>query len=209
MPSVTRSTRRDPRHRDAIAARVTQAVERLLLEGHGYTSLGVQRIADDSGIARSTFYLHFPDKATLLMTIAETATEELFAAGGAWLELGFADPDRLEQTVAGIVEQQRAHAAVIAAVVEVAAYDEEVATFWRERVGGFIDVLAARIEEGQHAGTIPAALEPSTTAAWITWGTERLIAQHVAEHPPGEDARMVRGLSRAIWSTLGQHARQP
>jgi AcrR family transcriptional regulator len=204
MPSVTRPGRRKAAHRATVTARVTEAVERLLLEGHGYTSIGVQRIAKEAGIARSTFYLYFPDKSALLIAIAESATADLFAAAGPWAQFGFTDLEMLERTVEGIITQQRRHAALLAAVAEIAAYDEAVATFWRSRVGSFIDLLRERIEEGQGAGTIAAALDSATTAAWITWGTERLIAQHVAERPARQDASLARDLSRAIWSTLGR-----
>ncbi len=205
MPSVTRpGRRRDDAHRDAVTANLAAAVVRLLLEGHGYTSIGVQRIAEEAGIARSTFYLYFPDKSALLIAIAESATADLFAAAGAWAQGGFTDLEMLERTVAGIMAQQRQHGAILAAVAEIAAYDEEVATFWRARVGAFIDLLRERIEEGQSTGTIATGLDPATTAAWITWGTERLIAQHVAERPAREDAELARGLSRAIWSALGR-----
>ena len=204
MPSVTRRASRSPEHRSAVIAQVTTAVERLLADGHGFTTLGVQRIADEAGIARSTFYLYFPDKSALLVQVTESATAELFASAQDWLSDGFADLAALEHTLLEVIGQLRAHAEVYAALVEVAGYDEEVAAFWRARVAGFSDVLRARIEEGQRAGTIAAALDPPITAEWIAWGTERLIAQHTPIHPASEDARLARGLATATWATLGR-----
>jgi len=205
MPSVTRPGRRNAAHRETVTAKVADAVERLLLDGHGYTSIGVQRIAEEAGIARSSFYLNFPDKSALLIAIAESATADLFAAAGTWAQFGFTDLEMLERTITGILAQQREHAPLLAAVVELAAYDDEVAGFWRSRVGAFIELLAERIEEGQRSGTIERSLDPSTTAAWVTWGTERLIAQHVADRPESDDQLLANGLSRAIWSTLGRN----
>ena len=180
------------------------AVRRLLKDGHGYTALPIQRIADEAGIARSTFYLYFPDKTALLMRITESATESLFTAAEAWLEHGFADMAALERTILDVIAQRREHADLLAALTEVSGYDEQVAAFWRARVGGFIDLLQGRIEEGQRAGTIVPALDAATTAAWTAWGVERLLAQHVATHPPREDQRLAAGLAGAIWSTLGR-----
>lgn len=204
MPSVTRQTRREPAQRQAVERRIAQAVARLLGEGHGYTSLGVQRIAEEAGIARSTFYMHFPDKAALLVRIAESATEDLFAAAGDWVEHGFSDLLALRSTLTRLVAQQRQHATLLAAVAELAAYDEEVAAFWRGRVGEFAQRLRLRIEEGQAAGTIACELDAETTAAWMAWGTERLLAQHTAARSPSEDERLVAGLAQAIWSTLAR-----
>ena len=204
MPSVTRRASRSPEHRAAVIAQVTTAVERLLADGHGFTTLGVQRIADEAGIARSTFYLYFTDKSALLMQVTETATAELFASARDWVAEAFADRPALERTLRGVIGELRAHAAVYAALVEVAGYDEDVAAFWRSRVAGFAAVLCGRIEEGQRAGTIGAALDPRITADWIAWGSERLIAQHTAIHGASEDERLARGLAAAIWATLGR-----
>lgn len=204
MPSVTRRAARDADHREAVVEQVAAAVERLLEDGHGYTTLGVQRIADEAGIARSTFYLYFPDKSALLIRVTEAATRELFAAAGAWLDDSFTDRDDLERTLRGVIAQQRDHAALLAAVTEVAGYDEQVAAFWRAEVGRFIERLRGRLEEGQRAGAIAAALDPGTTAAWIAWGTERLLAQHVATRPEVDDARLAAGLATAVWATLGR-----
>lgn len=204
MASITRSASRDPDHRAAVARGLAEAVERLLAQGGGYTTLGVQRIAAEAGVARSTFYMYFPDKSALLTHVAESATEELFAVARRWLEHGFAELPVLESAIAEIVAQQRAHAPLLGALMEVAGYDDAVSGFWRERVGGFIELLRERIEEGQRAGTIARALAPATTAAWITWGTERLITQHVAEHRESGDEALARGLAVAIWSMLGR-----
>ena len=70
-------------------------------------------------------------------------------------------------------------------------------------MGGFVvDALGARIEQGQRERAIDRELDARTTAAWITWGTERLVAQHVAERSSEEDARLAAGLARAVQSTL-------
>ncbi|MBI5105428.1 MAG: TetR/AcrR family transcriptional regulator [Solirubrobacterales bacterium] len=204
MPSVTRRASRDADHREAVARQVTDAVERLLAEGSTYTSLGVQRIAAEAGIARSTFYLYFPDKVALLLRTTEIATEELFAAAEAWAREGFEDLAALERTVAELVAQQRAHAPLLAALTEVAGYEPEVAAFWRARVGRFVEVLRRRLAAGQKAGTVDRALDPTVTAAWMAWGAERLIAQHVAGDGGRGDARLARGLATAIWATLGR-----
>jgi len=204
VASVTRPAPRDPGHREAVARQVAAAVERLLADGEGFTALAIQRIAAEAGIARSTFYLHFPDKTALLMRITEAASGDLFAAAEGWLADGFADRSELERTLLGVVGQQREHSALLRALAEVAGYDEQVASFWRDRVGGFIAQLSERIEEGQRAGTIAPELDPESTAAWITWGVERLAAQHVASEPPERDPQLAAGLATAIWSTLGR-----
>jgi AcrR family transcriptional regulator len=84
MPSITRPRPQGPDRRAAAVAQVLAATERLLGEGVPFTELGVQRIAAEAGIARSTFYLHFRDKTELLVRLAGSLKEELFDLGEDW-----------------------------------------------------------------------------------------------------------------------------
>jgi AcrR family transcriptional regulator len=57
---------------------------RLLAEGESIAELGVQRIATEAGVARSSLYVHFPDKPALLVRLAEDLQQksyELVSAG--------------------------------------------------------------------------------------------------------------------------------
>src|SRR5207244_13625259 len=91
LPAMSSSSRGITRpasvHRERRAEldqRVLEATESLLRDGAGFTELGVERIAGAAGIARSTFYVHFVDKADLLIRLATRATDELFAASDEW-----------------------------------------------------------------------------------------------------------------------------
>lgn len=181
-----------------------EAVLALLEEGEGFTGLGVQRIADRAGIARSTFYVHFPDKTVLLMRATEQATAALFSGAEAWVggrEAGFAE---LRATLESILEQHRRHASVLLALTEVAAYEPEVAAFWRERVQVFVDLVRDRLEAERAAGRVPADVECAALAAWMVWGVERTVFQHVAGGgDPAQDARLARGMAQGIWAGMG------
>ncbi|MEU6204148.1 helix-turn-helix domain-containing protein, partial [Micromonospora musae] len=62
MPSITRRRSAAADRRLPVEAQILAATERLLGEGESFTELGVQRIAREAGVARSTFYMHFADK---------------------------------------------------------------------------------------------------------------------------------------------------
>ncbi|MEU6203817.1 helix-turn-helix domain-containing protein, partial [Micromonospora musae] len=62
MPSITRRRSGGSDRRLSVEAQILAATERLLAEGESFTELGVQRIAREAGVARSTFYMHFADK---------------------------------------------------------------------------------------------------------------------------------------------------
>lgn len=208
MPSVTRSASRARDRREAAEQLVLDATTRLLEQGHGYTGLGVQAIAAEAGIARSTFYVHFADKSDLLIRLTETATEELFTGVVAWASAPTTDLGTMQETLAEVVRQQRRHHAVLGALAEVAAYDPAVAAFWRTQIGRFVTVLRERLEADREAGRLAPGLDPGITAAFAAWGVERLVAQHVAESgdDDGDDERLACGLAAILAAVLAPRA---
>jgi len=178
---------------------VFDAVERLLADGETFTSLGVQRIADEAQIARSTFYVHFPDKAALLMRLTESATRDpeewVDGAGAGGLEA-------LTRTTARMLAHYRSHADALAALAEVAAYDAEVAAFWRARVDRFAEVLRERLEADRLAGRLPADLDCGVTARLIAWGAERVVSEHIASDDGSGDERLAESLARVMWAAM-------
>lgn len=211
MPSapVTRSRTSDARQRrEAAIAQVLDAVEELLSGGELYTELPVARIAQASGIPRSTFYQYFPNKSSLLVHVAGLATENFFAAPRGW----FARPDPREGGVEGVatviatmLAEYRRHWAVMRALDEVAAYDSEVGDFWFGLVNDHIDLMAASIQGWQAEGAVDAAVDAVGVTTAMVWMVERSIRQHVLRPVPGRvltDAALVASLSRAIWLTF-------
>ena len=203
MPTVTKQRATGRQRREAIEADVLAAVEQLMAEGHSYTELPVQRIAGEAGIARSTFYVHFPDKAQLLIRMADIATRDLFRAAEGWWGGDHRDgPEGVAETMEKMIAGFREHDRVLLALMELAGYEPEVGRFWNERVNAFIAMVGARLDELIEAGEVSPAIDAASTAAVLTWMVERSIAQRVLENPdPGGDAEFAATLGRAIWLT--------
>lgn len=202
MPSVTRRGKNGRARRGTVEQHVFEAVERLLAGGETYTALGIQRIADEAGIARSSFYLNFADKSDLLIRLADAATDDLFGVA----ERRLAEPDvlteeALRDTFLSVVSEYRRHASALGAMNEVAAYDAEVASFWRAKVDRFGDALRERLHRDREAGRVAADLDVDFTAHWIVWGSERSVAQHLAAGAT-EDDRLAAAVSRSVWWTM-------
>ncbi|RZT82250.1 TetR family transcriptional regulator [Micromonospora violae] len=202
MPSITRRRPRNPDGRAAVEARVLAATERLLREGVRFTDLGVQRIAAEAGVARSTFYTHFRDKTELLMRLAGTMRETSFDRTGEWSPAGPGDPlAALTEVFADVIRIYRTYAPVLAAVSEVAAYDEVVREYWAAGLERFVarTVQALRVE--QEAGRTPASVDPETAGRLIVIGGDRFLADHVSATPadPETDAAAARELAATWW----------
>jgi AcrR family transcriptional regulator len=193
VPSVTRRKGGTRTRRGAAESEIFAAVERLLARGESYTALGMQAIADEAGVARSTMYVHFTDKADLLMRLAESATGDLFGAAEHWI-VGAGDLEALERTEAAIIAQQREHAGLFRALAEVAGYDPAVARFWRSRVDAVADLLHERL-----AGR---DLDPVVTARFLVWATERTVFEHVADSGGVDDEQLAKGMAQIIWRVM-------
>jgi AcrR family transcriptional regulator len=200
MPSITRRAPREPDHRATVEAQVLGATERLLAGGANFTELGVKQIADEAGIARSTFYVHFADKTDLIIRLAGRTRQGLLDVGVEWQAHGLSSGlDRLIEMYAGMIRHYREHIAVLAAVEEVAAYDKGVRDFWDGQVKQSCDVVAAMLEEEKQAGRAAADLDPVLAARVMTWGGERIVARHVAVGDPADDAAVARELALQRW----------
>jgi AcrR family transcriptional regulator len=200
-PASKRTAGRTPR--DAVRGEVFAAVLRLLERGDKYTSLRVGQICDEAGVARSAFYVNFADKTDLLLAFTELTAVEIARVSEAWLAsepmLGLEALIAAEQEAIGVFRQ---HAALLSAYAEVAAYDEQVAAYWRRLLDELIDALALRIEEGQASGEVRAGLAPRTCARFIVLGSEWLLREHVATDRGPGDQRMAQEIAHAIWAML-------
>lgn len=197
MPSITRRPFLGPEQRAVVEAQVLAATERLLSGGATFTELGVQRIAAEAGVARSTFYVHFRDKTDLVVRLAGTMARTAFDLMAAWHpEQGVAG---LEQALFQVIRHYRGRAHVLKAVDEVAAYDPAVQELWNAELDRFIEFGVARLAEQQRAGPVPADLDLLTASQVIVWGGYRVISHQVASNQPGRDLAVARELARSQW----------
>lgn len=199
MTEARTSTRAAKVRPEEVRGRVGAALERLLEDGARFADLQMQRIADEAGVARSTLYQHYADKTSLLLAVADSATEGIFAAAEVWLDVDRAYArDAITRAIAEVVAERRRHRAIIDALEEATGYDERAAAFWRGRIDGYVQALQARLAADQRAGIVDPGIDPRSAALLIVWGIERAVAQEVAARPVEEDAALVAGLSGTV-----------
>ncbi|WP_040690267.1 TetR/AcrR family transcriptional regulator [Nocardia vinacea] len=207
MASLTRTPGRDraerDERRDAVEHRVLAAVDRLLADGTSYTELAVQRIATEADIARSTFYRYFPDKSRLLIRMAELATDDQFRTAERWWAANHADGE------AGVIEAMRMmidateqHHRLLRALIEVSAYDSDVAAYWHARLRRFIDLVRNRLDTDRDAGYLPDQADTAATALALTCMVERSIDVYFATAPSLDPQQLARALGRIIWLSV-------
>jgi len=200
VPSVTRKVQAGRTRRDAVESTVFAALGELLAGGATFTELGVQQISKEAGIGRSTFYVHFADKTDLLVRFAEDSSRELFAIAERWTDSG--DRETLERTLLEVIARRREQAPALRALAEVATYEPAAQGAWRRMIASNIDLVRQRIEADQEAGLVPAGVDPAITAAFVTWGVERTLEQHIEAGGDASDEEVAAAVACAIWKAV-------
>ncbi|HYF25628.1 MAG TPA: TetR/AcrR family transcriptional regulator [Baekduia sp.] len=204
MPSVTRRTQSSrAERRDEARARLLEVVERLLDEGESFTEMSVERLVQEAGMSRSTFYVYFEDKGDLLRAWLADVTEELGAAAEAWWQLGpEATRDDVRRVLANIVAVYRPYVSLMAATYDTAAYDTAVRELTDAMMATNMASLRKHIRAGQKAGFVDPSLPPEQTSAWLTWMAERGLHQLVRHAGDAELERTIDAYAGIVWNTL-------
>jgi AcrR family transcriptional regulator len=200
MPSITRRRSVDPDRRASVETQILATTERLLTEGANFTELGVQRIAAEAGVARSTFYTHFRDKSELLVRLANTMQVTAFDIVQAWSPTGpGGGVDGLTEVFVQVIGVYRAYGSVLTAINEVAAYDPAVREFLDTRTNRFVDRAVETTVDEQRAGRTPASVDPVLSSRLNVIGGDRFIAHHILVDDGSGDATAARELARTWW----------
>jgi AcrR family transcriptional regulator len=155
-------------------AALLDAAEALVAEGTPLGDLGIETIASRAGYSRATFYAYFPDKRALVLKLGERMVHDLEQAADGWLREG---RGQLRDTLEAVLAVFERHRGGVAAIVESATYDNEVAAFWRDLHERFLITARDRIRKAQPRPT-PAQAE--ARAFVLVWSTERCLTEHLA-----------------------------
>lgn len=201
MPSVTRRTgARGSGRRGTVEENLQRAMERLLEKGHNFTQVSVEQLAAEAGIARGTFYLHFRDKGELVAKLMARVTQAITEA--ARLE----SPETAQRadvraTVKAVVSLYREHYAVMAAIVETAAYDPEVERLFQAMMATLVEVNRKAMSRRRQAGLLGANVPPLTPDV-VTWAFERACHQLILGRKPAQVEALVESLTHIIWTSI-------
>jgi AcrR family transcriptional regulator len=200
MASVTRPRSGQLKRRAEIEAAVLAAAERLLADGAGFTELGVQRIAAEAGVARSSFYMCFPDKVTVLVRLVGNMKDELFGIATTWRPTG---PDGGVDGLAAVFGEQlkyyRRRAPLLAAIAEVSAYDPTLRAANAREIDRFAQHITDVLTDEQRAGRTPADIDCVVAGRVLAWGGEQVIARQITTGDPDDDSAVAAEMARSQW----------
>jgi AcrR family transcriptional regulator len=191
--------------RAAVQAAVLEATEALLDEGVSYADLNIERIATRAGISRTAFYFYFRDKRELLLRLTEDVVDQLYRQGDIWFSGGEEPAVELREALSNIAALYRENGAVLRAIVQAAATDDEVAVFWHAILDRFVDATTTRIDELQRSGRAVVREDARAVAFALCWMIERAFNQQLALGQPLREQALVDALTgifvRAVYGT--------
>lgn len=175
-PSRVAGARPGPRQRDQRLAALLDAAAALFVE-KGVTATSVEDIAERAGVAKSTFYHYFQDRAAMLEALRKRYSQHFAdlvdaamdaCAPGGW-------DARLAAWIQATVDEYLATYALHDAIF----HDPDVCQRCVISEEAFVLSLAALLRGGAEAGTW-AIDDPLTTAAFMFHGLHGLLDEAIA-----------------------------
>ncbi|WP_179266544.1 TetR/AcrR family transcriptional regulator [Asanoa hainanensis] len=185
--------------RRTVEAAVVAAVDRLLRQGHRFTDLTTQQIANEAAVARSTLYLYFGEKNALLIGMATTLGQGAYEIVDRWHPGDPRGLAGLADTFVEVIRYYRERAHVLGAITEVSGYDRAVREHWTAQLDKFVDLAQAWLLAEQRAGHAAADLDRPTAGQIIVHGGNQAIASHVASGDPARDQAVAQEIAAAQW----------
>jgi TetR/AcrR family transcriptional regulator, ethionamide resistance regulator len=199
-PAETIQARSGRRRRQATVAEILDATRRLLTAGTPVASLSVERIVDEAGIARATFYLHFPDKHALIARLAEDEIAWREQIGAEVLADPALERATLDAIMLEIVARWSADRPILSAIIELAEYDAHVHGIWSDAMRQVAEKAAAQFRARWRRSPATAPPDSDTIAEIFTWMFERCCHQML--RGPGDVERVAGSMAEIIWRVL-------
>lgn len=160
-----------------------------LLDSKEFDDISIQEIADEAGLNRATFYLHYPDKSALLQAMTATRFRDLIARRG----LSFTDCDAGLRAIAlGVCDY----------LAKTAGCPTQLTQMPLE--GSIIPVVESIFMEGADKHAMAPGADPkllATTAAWAIFGAARRWHQTPDRIPAEEMAARIEAMVKPIFLT--------
>ena len=162
------------------------ALARLLIKKE-FDDISVQEIADEAGLNRATFYLHYPDKNALLQAMTGARFRALIERRG----ISFSDCNGALQAIAlGVCDY----------LAEAASCPGRLAQIPLE--GSIITVVEGMFKEDLARHAIAPGIDPAlmaTTVAWAVFGAARRWHQTPDRIPAEEMAAKIETMVKPVF----------
>jgi AcrR family transcriptional regulator len=201
-PIEERPRLRGEANREAVLRRVIAALERLLAAGRAFSAVTIEELAAEAGIARSTFYVHFRDRAALLRQTAEVVLEDLQDVATPLLEYGDAVTiEAVRSTMRAVMDAYRPHELLMQPVLAAAHQDPDVRAAYERAITRTAATVEAFIVTQRRHGRIR-ELGARETATALVRMVERTVTQEVMGLSAARRERIADALAQIVWHAV-------
>jgi TetR/AcrR family transcriptional regulator, ethionamide resistance regulator len=198
------------RKRDETRSDLLQAMQALLESGETFSQISVERLAAETGMSRTRFYMYFEDLGDLLYSAyARVVDEGKQIVAKWWDDDGYIERDRMRRIIGELVRYRAKHIMVAramhACVVTDAHARRSVDALKRQTIGELQTAIAA----AQRSGSVDSALDSAAIAGWLGWMLERGVDQLVQDPRSAHLRKVADSLTTLVWNTLYGPAPSP
>lgn len=201
--NTRRKSRSGPAGREII-----EATERLL-RTQTFAELSVERICEEAGTTRATFYHYYSSKHGALAVLAGELWDGVFATITPYTQ-GPESPQRaIRETFRQAWQIWLDHAPVFNALADNWADDPDLAELWTSIINRFTVAIAAEIDRERATGAAPPGPDSRELASVLLWSTAHCLhvsGMHASEHMPEAPAlfdTMMTVWLRSVYGTAG------
>lgn len=188
--------------RDATEQRILEGTTRLLDAGASLAGLSINRIAEESGVSRATFYLHFGDKRALITRLAERELREFEIVTEPFVSNPRAGRAELAEVAIDLTAMWREHAGVLSSLIEMAEYDAESREAWQRVIHATAAQIAIAVR--QRRPELDEAMVVNTSEI-LAWAGERSMHQMIGRDADDRRAADVAAaLTDVLWRFVGE-----
>jgi AcrR family transcriptional regulator len=190
------AAQRESRHRRLLDT------TRELLEELPWSQVPIELIAARSGVTRTAFYKHFPDRDAVLLELLAELAEQLEAIPASWEAGTEQDSEELlRAAIASLVESFRTHGRLLRALADEATRNPEVERRYLELGARLSAGVAERIARDVREGRTTLS-DPEEVATALIWMNERFLQQRFGRPPLGDPQRAADALATVWLRTL-------
>jgi AcrR family transcriptional regulator len=188
-------------NKSRLKQRLLDAVEQELEHGT-YAELSIDRLLEQSGVVRSTFYYHFDDKADLIGALAEDVFEAFERAALDWMrDANAMTKESMRPATEQLFRVYWEHRTVMTAAADSAAGDPRIRArldrMWRNLAAGVAERITAAQAQNHWRD-----IDPDRTASWLIWMTERGLYDIARNADEAELVRLAAVHTDICWTTL-------
>lgn len=163
----------------------------------------LDELLEAAGIARSTFYVYFEDRADLLTALSELVLGRLAAtARFLWALPAPVTRTDVREAMERLADAYRSHRGAVELAAGTTAQSTRARDEFRALVGEVVAEFADGIEDGRRRGAIDPAVDANATATWLVWMLERGLAVLLIPADAAATDRVLQSLTDLVWNIL-------